>query len=430
MKHAVVFGLFTLLGCAAILAQTSSGQVGKKEKPVVTRQITSSAMTSPEISMAVGKGAKWLASVQGADGGWGQDGGAASYVRQNERLESQGNDVANTAVAALALLRAGDQYRPNVERAVDFILKKVEASPNDGLSITDVNQTQIQRKLGPFIDTFLASMLLARVDGTLAKANNARVRKGLEKCVAKIERNQMSDGSWNIAGGWAPVLGTALASQGLFLASMKGVPVSGEVMARADNYTVESQKGGGSVAGVVGGSVSGVGGGVGGGVGAGSAPGRGDVRAAHETADAAIGSIGGAGKFGSIGGAGKSGALSAAAGVDLYQSAQALEQLSRTAESRAKNKDEIATLNAKLSDAKFVEGYGSIGGEEFFSYLNISDSLKRTGGKEWSDWHSKITQKILKLQNNDGTWAGHHCITGRVAVTSAAILNLTSEREN
>src|SRR5262249_41181945 len=83
----------------------------------------------------------------GADGGWGQDGGAASYVRQNENLESKGNDVANTAVAALALLRAGDRYRPNVERAVDFILKKIEASPNDGLSITDVNQTQIQRKL-------------------------------------------------------------------------------------------------------------------------------------------------------------------------------------------------------------------------------------------------------------------------------------------
>src|SRR5262245_24842406 len=263
MKYAVVYALFTLLGCAASLAQTGSGQVSKKEKPVVTQQITSSATTSPEISAAVGKGAKWLASVQGADGGWGQDGGAASQVRQNERLESQGNDVANTAVAALALLRAGDQYRPNVERAVDFILKKVEASPNDGLSITDVNQTQIQRKLGPFIDTFLASMLLARVDGTLARSNNARVRKGLEKCVAKIEQNQLKDGSWNIAGGWAPVLGTSLASQGLYMARNKGVEVSETLMVRAEDYTVNSPKGGGSVAGVAGGSVSGVGGGVG-----------------------------------------------------------------------------------------------------------------------------------------------------------------------
>ena len=40
-----------------------------------------------------------------------------------------------------------------------------------------------------------------------------------------------------------------------------------------------------------------------------------------------------------------------------------------------------------------------------------------------------MTAKLLKLQNEDGTWAGHHCITGRVAVTSAAILLLTADRE-
>jgi hypothetical protein len=421
MKYSVVFALLTLLGCAAILAKTGSSQVSKKE-------ITVPVTTSSEINVAVEKGAKWLASVQGADGGWGQDGGAASHVRQNENLESKGNDVANTAVAALALLRAGNQYRPNVERAVDFILKKIEASPADGLSITDVNQTQVQRKLGPFIDTFLASMLLARVDGTLAKANNARVRKGLEKCVAKIERNQLSDGSWNIAGGWAPVLGTSLASQGLYMASKKGVKVNEEVLARADDYTVKSQKSVGSVdAGAPGGAVAGA---------VRDLPING--RSASPVSELAVvansatsSEISAREKapISSIGGI-KSGALSAAAGVDLYQSAQALEQLSRTPESRAKNKDEIAAINAKLSNAKFVEGYGSIGGEEFFSYLNISDGLKRTGGKEWGDWHSKITQKILKLQNNDGTWAGHHCITGRVAVTSAAILNLSSDREN
>ena len=56
------------------------------------------------------QGARWLASVQGADGGWGQDGGEASSARPGERLESSGNDVANTAVAALALLQAGRRY--------------------------------------------------------------------------------------------------------------------------------------------------------------------------------------------------------------------------------------------------------------------------------------------------------------------------------
>ena len=40
-----------------------------------------------------------------------------------------------------------------------------------------------------------------------------------------------------------------------------------------------------------------------------------------------------------------------------------------------------------------------------------------------------MTVKILKMQNEDGTWSGHHCITGRVAVTSAAILMLLADRE-
>src|SRR5207237_7666715 len=57
---------------------------------------------------AVDRGAKWLVSVQGNNGGWGQDGGETSYVRNGEHLESNGNDVANTAVAAEALLHAGN----------------------------------------------------------------------------------------------------------------------------------------------------------------------------------------------------------------------------------------------------------------------------------------------------------------------------------
>jgi squalene-hopene cyclase-like protein/prenyltransferase/squalene oxidase-like repeat protein len=322
---------------------------------------------------AIDKGARWLASVQGADGGWGQDGGETSYVRTGEHLESNGNDVANTAVAALALLEAGKQYQPNVDRALDFILRRVEASPVDGLAITDGRGTQIQRKLGPYIDTFLTSMLLTKVDGTLSKpTQNARVRQALEKCVAKIQRNQKDDGSWNIAGGWAPVLGTSMASRSLFEAQQKGVKVEERVLARAETYTVNAM-----------------------------APGVGGGRASAD-----------------------------AAGVQLYQSAQALEQLSRTDKDRAKNAKQIETISSQLGDARFVEGFGSVGGEEFFSYLNISDSLKRTGGEPWKKWHSQISNKILNLQNSDGTWAGHHCITGRVAVTSAAILNLSTSREN
>src|SRR5499433_1067836 len=228
MKSIGIGTCIALLLVGALWAQN----VTKTEKP---------SMGATSVALAIDKGAKWLASVQGADGGWGQDGGETSYIRTTERLESNGNDVANTAVAALALLEAGKQYQPNVDRALDFILRRVEASPADGLAITDARGTQIQRKLGPYIDTFLTSMLLAKVDGTLSKpTQNARVRQALEKCVAKIERNQKADGSWNIAGGWAPVLGTSMASRSLFEAQQKGVRVDDKVTASAERYTMNA----------------------------------------------------------------------------------------------------------------------------------------------------------------------------------------------
>jgi hypothetical protein len=349
-----------------------------------TQRTTPAPRTSPApapVSTAVAKGARWLASVQGADGGWGQDGGEASSARPGERLESSGNDVANTAVAALALLQAGKQYEPQVERALAFVLQRIEASPADGLAITDRQGTQIQRKLGPYIDTFLASMLMSQIDGRASTpALNARVRKALQKTVAKIEKHQQADGSWNLAGGWAPVLGTSMASRSLFEARSKGVLVNTAVLDRAKDYTVSAL-----------------------------------------SASPPVEARGAAGRGGG-------GAPAEAAGVALYQSAQALEQLSRTAADRAQNAKQIGAIQGQLANAAFVGGFGSMGGEEFFSYLNISDSMKRVGGDAWSKWHADITQKIAGLQNSDGTWAGHHCITGRVAMTSAAILNLTVDR--
>ena len=320
----------------------------------------------------VDKGIQWLVSVQGRDGGWGQDGGETSYVRVGERLESNGNDVANSAVAVLALVHAGNtpvkgEYRSQVRRGVDFILRSVEDSPEEGLAVTRVTGTQIQRKLGPYIDTVLTSQLLSQLDGGMGDAQaNQRVRRALEKCVRKIERNQQKDGSWNIAGGWAPILGTSMASRSLDVAKSKGVLVDAVAMSKVEQYTKNAQA---------------------------------------EPSSAA------------------------AAGVSLYQGAQALEQLSRTEKDRVRNAPQIRQITGQLADAKFVNGFGSMGGEEFFSYLNISDSLHRTGGPEWNNWNNQIKTQLVRLQNEDGTWAGHHCITGRVAVTSAAIMTLLAERD-
>jgi hypothetical protein len=338
------------------------------------------------VSIAVQKGTQWLVSTQGKDGGWGQDGGETSYVRPGERLESSGNDVANTAVAATALLHAGStpthgEYQAALVRAVDFILRHVDESPAEGLEVTSLRGTQIQRKLGPCIDTFLTSKLLAELDGEMGNARaNAHVRQALQKCVAKIEKNQLKDGSWNIAGGWAPILGTSMASRSLYVAQQKGVAVSAGTMAKVQDYTANQAQ-----AGAV--------------TGAASSPGA------------------------------ASSMVVVSAGVPLYQDAQALEQLSRTEKDRKENAPRIKAMTSRLGNPQHVMGFGSFGGEEFFSYLNISDSLHRTGGEEWEKWNSEIKAKLLKLQNEDGTWAGHHCITGRVAVTSAAILVMLVDRE-
>lgn len=132
------------------------------------------------------------------------------------------------------------------------------------------------------------------------------------------------------------------------------------------------------------------------------------------------------------GGAGGSSTASvsvASAGVPLYQDAQALEQLSRTEKDRKQNARQIRVMTTRLADPQHVMGFGSFGGEEFFSYLNISDSLHRAGGEDWAKWNGDMKSKLVKLQNEDGSWAGHHCITGRVAVTSAAILVMLVDRE-
>src|SRR5689334_23082072 len=270
------------------------------------------------VSVATAKGLKWLVSTQGKDGGWGQDGGETSYVRQGERLESNGNDVANTAVAATALLHAGStptggEYHAALLRAVDFILRNVDDSPAESLAVTTLHGTQIQRKLGPYIDTFLTSKLLAELDGTMGDPRvNAHVRRALEKCVAKIEKNQLKDGSWNIAGGWAPILGTSMASSSLYLAQKKGVAVNGAIMDKVQNYTAQ----------------------------------------AAQASPASVGTAGGRGGAAMGGVAG--GAMAASAGVRLYQDAQVLEQMSRTDKDRKQNADQIKSISSNLSNDRYV----------------------------------------------------------------------------
>jgi hypothetical protein len=85
-------------------------------------------------------------------------------------------------------------------------------------------------------------------------------------------------------------------------------------------------------------------------------------------------------------------------------------------------------LVGRLGDDAFVRGFGNNGGEEFLSYMLIAESLVVKGGAEWTKWDQQVTALVNQVQNDDGSWTGHHCITGRTFCTAAALLVLMADR--
>lgn len=443
------------------------------------------------ISPTVKKGLDWLVEHQLKDGGWGQ-GDEAARMGGGGELRDRAN-VADTCVAALALVRSGSTpasgpYKDAVARAVRYVRSQVEASDSQSLDVSPVKGTRVQAKLGPNIDTFLASLLLAEVEGKMADpAENKSVDVALHKVIDKIKKHQKADGTWDNATGWAPILAQSMAGKGLNRAVQNGAQVGDEVLARAENYAkfqvaqnrqpvvvgtsappvgvsgrvplyTKSESGTvvastltagattelGEGRPVGGGGFAGSGGGVGGGFAGGGA------------------GIGGAGSFGGGGGfAGSSGGSTVArpsgsAGVELYDKAASLSVLNDSVNTNATKVSEFRAVIAtspdkqkvadaqvmierfrsaeeardvaqkqvvsRLDDKGFVSGFGSNGGEEFLSYMNIGESLVQQGGPAWKKWDESMTANLNRIQNDDGSWSGNHCITGRTFCTSTALL--------
>ena len=66
------------------------------------------------------------------------------------------------------------------------------------------------------------------------------------------------------------------------------------------------------------------------------------------------------------------------------------------------------------------------GGEEFLAFHLITETMLQKGGEDWRKWYPVVRDKLIKVQNRDGSWTGHHCITSKTFCTAAAILVLTS----
>ncbi|HEY2891877.1 MAG TPA: squalene--hopene cyclase [Dongiaceae bacterium] len=66
------------------------------------------------------KAVEWLAAIQNADGGWGEDGD--SYKLAYKGYEAAPSTASQTAWAVLALMAAGEVKHPSVARGIDYLL--------------------------------------------------------------------------------------------------------------------------------------------------------------------------------------------------------------------------------------------------------------------------------------------------------------------
>ncbi|MEM7354757.1 MAG: hypothetical protein AAF657_28370 [Acidobacteriota bacterium] len=364
------------------------------------------------------KGLAYLANQQLTSGGWGQGGGWRTAA-QGGRIQSghQGYqdaaDVANTAIATLALIRGGSTptsgpYAEQVRAGINFVLASIESSDDESLFVTEVRGTQLQSKIGVYVDTFLANLLLAEVRGQMAGPGaEARLEAGLARVVAKIEQHQRDDGTFAANQGWASVLSTSIANKALTRSRQAGAAVSDEALEKI-------------------------------------------ARQASEGYDEARGDFRDGDSYGTSAGVKlyKDGAgLAALDDLSKTDSKEALEarrvlaseasaeekrrassKLERLEQTKQKKERALSTMAAQLSDRAFVAGFGSSGGEEYLSYMNISEALATQGGEPWEEWNGRVSDSLAEAQNGDGSWSGHHCITGRTFVTASALLTLMADR--
>jgi hypothetical protein len=404
--------LAALAGMGALAGLRANDPEPKPKPDTAPAKETTTGVKAKPLSEHVNKGLAYLVSQQNANGGWGQ-GGGWRVGQQGGRVEGANvqdpPDVANTCMATLALLRAGNspkegEYAKNILKALDFISSHIEKADKESLYITDQKGTQVQSKIGPYVDTFLAALVLAEVKGRMPdETSEKRLLAMLDKTMDKMERHQRADGSWG-QDGWAPIVGQSLASTALNRARQQGVRVSDKTLEKADQFArsnFDAKNGKFKETGTAGVPLYGA---------------ANNLAAGQQTVNTL-----------------------AEAKPDLKkvvdsptatkgEKDKAQKELHRITRLEADQAAAVKATSEQLKDKRFIQGFGSNGGEEFLSYMNIAETLVVKGGKEWEQWDKSMTDNLNRIQNKDGSWSGHHCITGRTFCTAAALMVLMADR--
>ncbi len=361
------------------------------------------------LKLSVNDGLSWLTGAQLKNGGY----GAGSHAHQ-EIIDPHAvpADPATTAMVGMAFLRSGNslnkgKYSENLQKLLRYLLETVENTSKDNPYITDVRGTQIQSKLGQNIDAVLTAQFFSNMlHQKLNSEEKKRIERALDICVSKIEAATDAEGKQQGAG-WAGVLQSGLASTALESASAMGANVDKKVLDKTRDYQkgnydentneVKADDGAGVMLYAVSGSVRAT---------------AKDARRAEERITKAK----------------KEGKLPENAPVTVenlkkagYSEAEAVEY------STSYNVYQSAKNTAQQEDV--LNGFGNNGGEEFLSFLQTGESLVVNKDADWKKWYDDMSGRILKIQNQDGSWNGHHCITSPVFCTATSILLLTVEND-
>ncbi|MCB9184490.1 MAG: hypothetical protein H6591_11290 [Flavobacteriales bacterium] len=364
-------------------------------------------LNAPEAVLASEqRGLQWLVKAQAQDGGY----GAGTHARQDiTDPHAVSTDPATTAMVAMAIMRMGstlDQgaYSAQLAKATEYLLKQVEASPKGAVNITQLQGTQIQVKLGANIDVALTAQYLSNLVAKLGDQHPQRLRamRALNTCVDMIQRSQNSDGSVK-GDGWAGVLQSSFAASALESAKSQGATVDDEALKLARDYQKSNfDASSGSVA---------------------------TERAAGITLYAVSGST-------------RNSAAEARQLNEIVVKAKKEGRIAKDAPMNVKTLEEAGVdrgeaerLNAAYQvyeSAKVqaqadnvISGFGNNGGEEFLSFLQTGESLVIAKDQGWKNWYGQTTGRLVSIQNQDGSWNGHHCITSPVFCTATSLLILS-----
>ncbi len=274
------------------------------------------------------------------------------------------SDVACTSVVGMALLSQGFTPLEGQHRSKQKAINRFLLSRVENMGATGMLQQQRSQIEGDLGPYATHFFCTIFLSQAMGESQDLeRARAAIDRLEDYISSNQLRDGSWG-SDAWAPLLATACGWLSLRAANFAGAKVSGS-SDNAGEYLVRNMP--------------------------------------------TLGRSWGSGTW-------YHRLYGTAAGVRVLYS------LGRDKESKAQRalQDILALIE------KGNRTFGGAGGEEYLTFHLMTEMLMQQGGRDWERWYPTVRDKLINVQNKDGSWTGHHCITSRTFSTACALLVLSA----